>query len=154
MGRDFLPVRCDLAGPAYWRFSLSNFPILYLWLSLRRPARCVLLLPRNVQCCCSGVRLPCCVLLHVRAENVYTSPAFQNRDHTSVVALERERHIALINTVIEPRHNSVCREGAIDRGTKVETGGRGKAPRQSSSCPHGSLSTHCRILLLLAPSRA
>ncbi len=33
-------------------------------------------------------------------------------------------------------------------------GGRGKAPRQSSSCPHGSLSTHCRILLLLAPSRA
>ena len=56
--------------------------------------------------------------------------------------------------MIEPRHNSVCREGAIDRGTKVETGGRGKAPRQSSSCPHGSLSTHCRILLLLAPSRA
>ena len=45
-------------------------------------------------------------------------------------------------------------KGAIDRGTKVETGGRGKTQRQSSSCPHGSLSTHCRILLLLAPSCA
>ena len=51
------------------------------------------------------------------------------------------------------RSNVVIGRGR-NRGAKSEAGGRGKRRKLRWSCPHGSLSTHCRLLLLLAPRRA
>ena len=58
------------------------------------------------------------------------------------------------NVVIGQRRNSPCMERGRNRAAKSEAGGGGKRRKLRWSCPHGSLSTHCRLLLQLAPRRA
>ena len=70
-----------------------------------------------------------------------------------MLRLERERHIAIIQWYSNDTTRLVGR-GPVIGVPKLRLEGEGRLQGRARDVLHGSLSTYCRILLLLAPSRA